>query len=438
MSRRGVVWTWAAAASAAWLLGCEGCAPRPEVATSEPSPSSISVVDSGRKGTDERGGKGSGWYPNIEADDAGRLHLAWVDADAGDVRAAVTAPGGATLERGDDGRSFFVVDEEGAVGAFLRLALAPGGVPVFSYARQDTGIFRIAWRPADRPALAAAGAIVDDGPFPELVRASNKGSPIALSPGFVGEELGFGEQVGRGHGVVVDEKGRFAVAYYSADDRLRLARRPHDVAAFAVQSLGVLEKRDLDGWARGSIRASADLLALADGTIVVAYPHDVATDARLRIAIVRPGVDRAQIITDDRGRTVMLDGLTPRLIARSDGLIDVLTHDRLEGVLWRRELDVARGVFTETRERLVDMEGVAVSAASPRGYVMLARVPGEGGGVFLYVVEGPSDARERRRIRLGAGNGQTDSWLDVAVRPDGRPAAVWFDAATGSLMLYAP
>ncbi len=432
------MWRWAAAGTASCLLGCEGCAPRPEVATSEPSPSSISVVDGGHKGTDERAGKGSGWYPNIEADDDGRLHLAWVDADAGDVRAAITAPGGATLERNDDGRSFFVVDEEGAVGAFLRLTLAPGGVPVFSYARQDTGIFRIAWRPADRPALAAAGAVVDDGPFPQLVRASTTGSPIALAPGFVGEELGFGEQVGRGHGVVVDAQGRFAVAYYSADDRLRLARRPHDVAAFAVDSLGVLEKRDLDGWARGSVRASADLLALADGTIVVAYPHDVATDARLRIAIVRPGVDRAQLVVDDRGRTVMLDGLTPRLVQRSDGLVDVVTHDRLEGVVWRRELDVARGAFTDTRERLVDIEGVAVSAVSPRGYVMVARVPGEGGGVFLYVVEGPPDARERRRIRLGAGHGQTDGWLDVAVRPDGRPAAVWFDAAAGSLMLYAP
>ena len=34
--------------------------------------------------------------------------------------------------------------------------------------------------------------------------------------------------------------------------------------------------------------------------------------------------------------------------------------------------------------------------------------------------------------------GELDGWLDVAVRPDGRPAAVWFDADEKSLKLYAP
>jgi hypothetical protein len=408
------------------------------VPTTEPPPSTITVVDSGRGPGGGAPTKGSGWYPNVEADGAGRLHLAWVDADAGDVRYARSVPGGSALEPGPDGEVIVTVDAEGAVGSFLRLALAPGGAPVVSHGRQDTGIFRVAWRPADRAVMAAAGADVDAAPFPTLLTTSTTGSPVALRSGFVGEEIGFGEQIGRGHGLVIDERGRFAVAYYSADDRLRLARRPADVPAFAVDSLGVLEKRDLDGWARGSIRATAGLLILDDGTVVVAYPHDVATDARLRIAILRPGVDRATLVEDDRGRTVMLDGLAPRLVRRDDGPIDVVTHDRLEGVVWRRELDVARAAFTETRERLADVEGVAVVAASASAWFVLARVPGEGGGVYLYVIEGTPAARERRRIRLGAGGGQTDGWLDVAARPDGRPAAVWFDAADQSLKLYAP
>lgn len=422
---------------AALLPACDGCDPRPTPPTTEPPPSTITIVASGRAAGDGPT-KGNGWYPNIEAGQDGALHLAWVDADAGDVRYAVTAPGGSALEPSPGGEAITTVDAEGAVGSFLRLALAPGDAPVLSYARQDTRIFRVAWRPADRPRMGAAGAVVDDAPFPQLVTASTTGAPIALVAGFVGEEVGFGEQVGRGHGLVVDRQGRYAVAYYSADDRLRLARRPADVAAFASDSVGVLEKRDLDGWARGSVRATADLLILDDGTVIVAYPHDVATDARLRIAILRPGVDRATLIEDERGRTVMLDGLAPRLVRRSDGLVDVVTHDRLEGIVWRRELDVERAAFTETRERLVDVEGTAVIAAAPAAWLVLARVPGEGGGVFLYVVEGTPAARERRRIRLGAGGGQTDGWLDVAVRPDGRPAAVWFDATEQSLKLYAP
>lgn len=435
MLRRGVPLLCAAAL----LPACEGCGPLTPTTTTEPPPSTISVVDVGREpGAGDAPRKGTGWYPNIKAGRDGALHLAWVDADAGDVRYAVTAPGGSALEPGPDGQTIVTVDAEGAVGSFLRFALAPGDAPVLSYARQDTGIFRFAWRPDARARMGAAGADVDDAPFPQLTTASTTGSPIALSAGFVGEEVGFGEQIGRGHGLVVDGTGRVAIAYYSADDRLRLARRPADVPAFSSSSVGVLEKRDLDGWARGSVRATADLLTLEDGTVVVAYPHDVATDARLKIAILRPGIDRAVLVEDTRGRTVALDGLTPRLASRPDGLLDVVTHDRLEGIVWRRELDVATATFTATRERLADVEGIAVAAASASAWYVLARVPGESGGVFLYVVEGTPEARERRRIRLGGGGGQTDGWLDIAIRPDGRPAGVWFDAASGSLKLYAP
>jgi hypothetical protein len=434
MLRRGVPLLCATAL----LPACDGCGPRPTPTTTEPPPSTITIVDAGRAPTAENPAKGTGWYPNIEAGRDGALHLAWVDADAGDVRYALTAPGGSTLSPGEDGQAVITVDSEGAVGSFLRLALAPGDAPVLSYARQDTGIFRFAWRPDDRARMGAAGANVDDAPFPQLTTSSTTGSPIALQAGFVGEELGFGDQLGRGHGLGVDATGRVAVAYYSADDRLRLARRPADVPAFASSSVGILEKRDLAAWARGSVRATSALLTLEDGTVVVAWPHDVATDARLKIAILRPGIDRAILVEDSRGRTVALDGLTPCLALRPDGLVDVVTHDRLEGVVWRRELDIASATFTPTRERLVDIEGVAVAAAAPTGFFVLSRVPGEAGGVFLYVIEGQPEARERRRVRLGAGGGQVDGWLDVAVRPDGRPAAVWFDAAVSGLKLYAP
>lgn len=419
---------------------CDGCADRAPPPTTEPPPSSIVDLDVPREGEGER--KGMGWYPNVEVDGASRLHVAWVDADAGDVRYAVTVPGGSALEGG-----IITVDADGAVGSFLRLALLPGGVPVLSYARQDTQIFRFAWRPDDRAAMKNAGADVDSAAFPSLPASTTTGGPVALLGGFIGEEVGFGDQVGRGSALGADKAGRIALPYYSADDRLRLARRPADVAAFAADSIGVLEKRDLDGYARSSVRVVGDVVVLDDGTVVVAYANDVVTDARLRVAILPPGAARATVIEDNRGATVTLDGLQARLFPTVvDGhvVVDVVAHDKTARAVLRRRVDVASAAFLPERERLVDVDGITVSARRPGGWYVLARVGGDGGGVFLYVVEvtdgvdGGDPRSEVRRIRLGGGGRQLDGWLDVAVRPDGRPAAVWFDADAKSLKLYAP
>ena len=419
--------------------GCEGCARVAPLSTTEPPPSSIVVLDAPREGEGER--KGTGWYPNIEVDASSRLHVAWVDADPGDVRYAVTVPGGSALE-GD----VVTVDAQGAAGSFLRLALLPGGAPVLSYARQDTQIFRFAWRPSDRIVMKAAGADVDVAPFPHLPSATTSGGPIALLTGFVGEEVGFGDQVGRGSALGVDRAGRIVLPYYSADDRLRLARRPADVAAFSVDSVGVLEKRDLDPFARSSNRVVGDVVVLDDGTVVVAYAHDVVTDARLRVAVLAPAAARATVIEDNRGDTVTIDGLQARLFPSVvDGrvVVDVVAHDKTAKAVIRRRVDVASAAFLPDRERLCDVEGITVAARHADGWFVLARVGGDGGGVFLYVVESVAvdDGAHRlevRRIRLGGGSRQIDSWLDLAVRKDGRPAAVWFDAEEKSLKLYAP
>ncbi len=426
----------------AGVSACEGCERAPPPPTSEPAPSSITVIDApetpGAAGADIASLKGRGWYPNIEADAQGRLHLAWVDADVGDVRYAVSVAGGSGL----DG-PIVTVDRDGAAGAYLRLALGPGGAPLLSYARQDTQIFRFAWRPADRQRMRDAGADVDVARFPELPTTSKMGGPISLSAGFVGEELGFGDGVGRGHGITADGAGRIAIAYASSDDRLRFARRPADVAAFSAESIGVLEKRDLDGFARGSVRMQSDVRVLTDGTVVVAYAHDVVTDARLRVAILKPDAPRAVVIEDNRGATVTIDGLVSRIVtdtAAGPGFVDVLAHDQRAGALLRRQVDLSALAFTDVRERIIDIDGVVIPATKENGYFALARIPGENGGVFLYVVDDGVNgaARSTRRIRLGGAHQQHDSWLDLAVRPDGRPAAVWYDVSEKSLKLYAP
>jgi len=433
MVRRGV------SALAALLLvgavaGCEGCRTPAPPPTSEPPPSSVTTIAAPDEGADAQKSRGVGWYPNVEADGAQRLHLAWVDADKGDVRYATTVPGGSAIEGG-----VVTVEAQGAAGAFLRLGLAPGGAPLLTSSHQDTRLFRLAYRPADRAAMKAAGADVDMAALPPLPTTSTKGEPVSLLGDFVAEEVGFGEGVGRGAAVGTDEQGRVIVAYHSADDRLRLARRPADVPAFSASAIGVLEKRDIDGFARGSIRARTEVLALKDGTIVVAYVHDVATDARLRVAVVKPGA-RAVVLEDDRGATVTVDGLLPSLSVR-DGILEVAAHDTRAGAVVLRTIDLATLTWGEARDVIVHVHGVAVAARRQHGWYVLARVEGE--GVFLYIVdERPAErggvTREVRRVRLDGGGQQRDAWLDLAVRRDDRPAAVWFDADDKSLKLYAP
>jgi hypothetical protein len=295
--------------------------------------------------------------------------------------------------------------------------------------------------------MKEAGADVDLAPLPPLGVADNTGAPVAVGAGFVAEEVGFGEQVGRGASLVVDRGGRFALAYYAADDRLRVARRPVDLPAQGPASTGVLEKRDVDG-ARGSIRVLTDTAVLDDGTLVVSYADDVVTDARLRVAVLAPGAPRFVVARVDDGPAITLDGLASSLHPRpvvtgSPRIVDVVALDKSERGVFVRAFDVDRAVFVGERERLVDVEGVAVADRSPAGWFVLARVRGAGGGVFLYVVDEKRDeagrvTRDVRRIRLGGGGDQDDAWIDIVTRPDGRPAAVWFDADAAALRLYAP
>ena len=145
---------------------------------------------------------------------------------------------------------------------------------------------------------------------------------------------------------------------------------------------------------------------------------------------------------------ITLDGLHSSLHPRPAApgavrVVDVVALDKSERGVFVRAFDVDGVAFVGDRERLIDVDGAAVAARGPKGWVILARVRGEGGGVFLYVIDETADDRGRvsrdvRRIRLGGGGDQDDAWLDVAVRPDGRPAAVWFDAEAGALRLYAP
>jgi hypothetical protein len=148
------------------------------------------------------------------------------------------------------------------------------------------------------------------------------------------------------------------------------------------------------------------------------------------------------VLEDTRGATVTLDGLLPSLSLSADGrVLEVAAHDSRAGAVLVRRVDLATLAWLPDRDELVRVAGVAVAARRAQGWYVLARVTGE--GLFLYVVDERTDetgrtARDVRRVRLDGGVAQTDTWIDLAVRRDDRPAAVWFDADDKALKLYAP
>ena len=417
-----------------WLLLAlaqpTGCKKNQSIPTSDAAPGSVVAVaqaPADRPADEAR--RGVGWYPNIEVDADNRLHLAWVDADVGDVRYAVSAPGASSIEA----TAVEPVDVRGAVGAYLRLAVGPGGVPFLLYMHQDEKTLRLAHRPNDRAALAAAGGDIDDSPMPELGLQPVEGRPGKAAGAFVVEDVAFGSEVGRGGALVLDEQARPHVLYY-AGDQLRLARRPRDVPAFGPGGLGHWEKLDVDT-ASASPRVQTDLRILRDGTLVASYAHDVMSDSRLRMAVFPAGADGFAVF-EHPGPPIELDGTLSTIVADDAGAVDVAAWHQSEGALMISHLDV-KTPAPPTRTRLLAVDGAALARRSATGTFVLARSRNDDdAGVFLFEIP-LADTAQARRTRLQAGR-QDDSWIDVAVRPDGRPAAVWYSAEKKALMLYAP
>src|SRR3990170_2630030 len=107
-----------------------GCRREQPVPTQEPAAGTVTVVAAPPPERVAAGEakRGVGWYPNVAVDDADRVHLAYT----------------------------------GAAGGFVRLALAPGGVPVVSLYHQGEHTLKVAHRPRDAAAMKVAGAVVDD------------------------------------------------------------------------------------------------------------------------------------------------------------------------------------------------------------------------------------------------------------------------------------
>jgi hypothetical protein len=396
-----------------------GCPTPPSVPTAEAAPGAMMAISM----PSASAVRGVGWYPNVEVDSNDRIHVAFVDADAGDVHYRVTEPSG--IELGPD----VVVESKGAVGHYLRMAVAPGGAPVLSYGHQDDKSLHLAHRPADVAAMSAAGAVVDPSPLPTLPSRIVENRPAQADNGFVIEELVFADDAGRGSSLAIGTDGRPHVLYYT-NEMIRLARRPADVPAFGPAALGHWEKFDVDR-ARASPRTQTDL-KLAGGVAWMSYCDDAITDGRLRVARLDAGTTSVTVLpVVDAGKSIDHQGSISTVLATeplavaswqaADARVDVL----VDGPKGLSGVPLLRGAV-----------GPAVARRSSTSDFVLYRTDGDDAG--LYLMQSPrNDPTLAKRTRLGRVR-QGDGWLDLAIRSDGRPVAVWFDGTTKSAWMYAP
>lgn len=383
---------------------------------------------------------GIGWYANVEVDQRGILHLAWVDADLGDILYTTWDPAKTRPEPAQ------VVAKEGAVGSYLRLALAPGDVPVLSYYDQDRRQLRLAHRPADKEKMAAAGVLVDASltppPLPPLVPGERPPPPptAGMGEGWHGEDVAFGDNVGIAGALHVDAKGAPHLTYYTKGERFRYARRPAGEPAFGSKAHGRFEKLDIDPRAGGSYTMSTDLVTLADGTVVASYCHWDYVDATLRIATRKPGEELFTVV-DAAPAHKSVDGWHSRIVPRADGAVDVYSVATGGQVLTRGRFDPKAPSEMKERERVIERPGATDIAVAKDGTTwILTRGQGlsslgEQSGVWLIRVAPNGGPTEKWTLTTRAAS---DPWIDLAIRPDGLPVAVWTDVAKLRMRAFIP
>jgi hypothetical protein len=194
---------------------------------------------------------------------------------------------------------------------------------------------------------------------------------------------------------------------------------------------------------------------LDDGIVLAAWCHDVVTDARLRIGVLQPAAERFEILERKEPTSAREGAIATILpVPGESHVFDVASTSESERQVFIERVDVRALAATAAapRRKLLELDGQAVvQARMGGGYWVLARVRGDDGGVFLYQLEpsppvpgtraAATDTLQARRVRLAPGQPRgtaLDTHFDLAVRPDGRPVAVWFRPDLQALEVYAP
>lgn len=408
-------------------LGLGGCAQEAPIPARDANPAHIVVVAGppSERVAAGRARLGVGWSPDVEVDTEDRVHVVWTDADRGDVLYAMAPPGSATPGPPE------LVEGAGAAGAFVRLALGPGSVPVVSFHRQDIHTLQVAHRPSDLAALAAAGSRVEVPPPP--------GKKAPLGPRWSVEDVAYGRDVGAGSALVVDNHGRPHLLFNARGTHVRLARRPHDAPAFGANASGRWETAEVATGSGQTPDARNALLVLEDGTEIAAFCDHQVVASRLRVAVRAAG----QMGFASLPVAPMRDGfvgLSSALWPRADGRIDIAFTDASDRALRVRAL---RPTATTSEDALLarHVSGHAVMQRARDGtlWVLGPSSAQDGTGAReLVLLEHPGgDPARARRTVLARGVSER-MWIDLALRADGRPVSVWFDDELKSLKLHAP
>ena len=381
---------------------------------------------------------GTGWYAQVEVDGQGRVHYAWVDADLGDVMYAL-APAG-SVQPGTP----VVVEREGAVGSYLKLAIGPGDVPVLSYYHQDQQMLRLAVRSDDLAVMQAAGAQIDlvtkPEPQPWMPKVDPDKEAARMGPGWQGEDVVFGDNAGLAGALVVDSRGYPHLSYYSKGQRYRYVRRPRGAPAFGPSVAGRFEKLDVSDEAGGSHSMKTDLFVAESGAVVATFCNWNWVDAQLKVGVLAPGAKAFQELAFPIGKEV--DGWHSTILETAPGVVDIFSVATGEKELTQFSLKLDAPALPRERPTLLERPGPAVVRKNADGDVWIltrgvgADSLGETSGIWLVELPG-GDVAKAKRWLVEAGSA-SDPWIDLAILPDGRPLAVWTTANRKSMHLYVP
>jgi len=382
---------------------------------------------------------GTGWYANVEVDALDRIHVAWTDADVGDVLYAVSAPGAKVVGTPE------VVEHEGAVGSYLRMTLAPGNVPVLAYYQQDRRVLRLAHRPKDLAAMKAAGVNVDETltPPPAQVLFPGEDPPrppeAGMGPQWHGEDVAFGQDLGLAGALVVDKQGYAHLTSYTKGERLRYYTRPKDGPAFGLRVRERFEKLDVDPRASGNYKMNTDLVVLDDGSVVASYCHYVAVDSHLRLAVRKQGKGLFDVVNAEPLQR-RVDGRHSQLLVGKGGLLDVYSVSNGDNMLLHSTFDPQKPAPFAERSEVVGRPGATVMRRGKDGTLwILTRGQGfeslgETPGLWLIELKG-GDVGQAKKWILETGR-VDDPWIDLALRKDGKPVAVWTSKDRMSIQMY--
>ncbi|HEY4221326.1 MAG TPA: hypothetical protein VGO62_08280, partial [Myxococcota bacterium] len=267
-----------------------------------------------------------------------------------------------------------------------------------------------------------------------------------MAPGWVGEDIAFGDEAGAGSALVVDAHGRPHLLYGVRGNRVRYARRPQSAPAWGGAGAGVWEKLDVDDNSGQSPLLITSLALLDDGTAVASYCDWQVVMAHLKLGVRPP--ERAgapptlwQSTAAHEDNKPGIDGPSSAILVRKDGKVDVAAVRVDDGALLLGSFDPKHPAALADRTRVATARGPTVVRRGDDGTIWaLTRDPHERGDrvTGLFLIEVPhGDPAQARRVLLEKGT-QDDPWIDVALRKDGRPVAVWFSEEAKGLKLYAP